>query len=347
MVLRGKILIVEGILLFLGIGFLCSAEYRDVLQFLDEERIELQWNPYLKIGNFLFGYSVVSFRTQEPWIVVNYREKIRIDPIREERGTLLLTKRTEDIIRSALVGSRKPGPRVGAIFIDPGHGGKDPGTIGRYQVGKDVLELKEKDIVLATSLILADLLKKAYPDKQILLSRDDDRYLTLEERTELANALSVDPEDAVIFISIHVNASLNPKAKGFEVWYLPPQYRRNLIDHTQVEEPYKEIVPILNSMLEEEFTIESILLAKHILDSLQESIGSSTENRGLKEESWFVVRKAKMPSVLVEIGFITNEEEAILLNQQEYLKKIAQAIYNGIVRFIGTIDNPILRTKVP
>jgi N-acetylmuramoyl-L-alanine amidase len=72
-----------------------------------------------------------------------------------------------------------------------------------------------------------------------------------------------------------------------------------------------------------------------------------TENRGLKEESWFVVRKAKMPSVLVEIGFITNEEEAILLNQQEYLKKIAQAIYNGIVRFIGTIDNPILRTKAP
>ncbi|GAB4222022.1 MAG: N-acetylmuramoyl-L-alanine amidase [Spirochaetales bacterium] len=322
-----------------------EGEYRDVEDFLSKGELELQWNPYLKIGVFRMGYSVVSFRVDDPWVVVNYAKKVRIDPIVEKDGSLQLTRKAEDVILTSLVGTREGGPRVAAIFIDPGHGGKDPGTIGRHTIGGETLELKEKDIVLKTSLLLADLLKKKFPDKQVILSRSDDRYLSLEERTEMANSIAVNPEDAVIYVSIHVNASLNPYARGFEVWYLPPQYRRNLIDGDRVETENQEIVPILNSMLEEEYTIESILLAKHILDSLQESVGSVSENRGLKEETWFVVRKAKMPSVLVEVGFITNEEEAKLLNQTPYLQKIAQAIYNGIVRFIGTIDRPIQRSN--
>jgi len=324
-----------------------TGEYRDIREFLAKAELELQWNPFLKIGVFRIGYSVVSFRVDDPWVLVNYRQKMKIDPIIEKEGTLQWTKKTEEAIYGALVGFHKTGPRVAAIFIDPGHGGKDPGTVGRHQIGKETLELKEKDIVLKTSLLLADLLKKRYPEKKVILSRSDDRYLTLEERTEMANSISVDPEDAIIYVSIHVNASLNPKARGFEVWYLPPQYRRKLIDSDRVGTENREIVPILNMMLEEEYTIESILLAKHILDSMDESVGSLSENRGLKEEIWFVVRKAKMPSVLVEIGFITHEEEAKLLNQSEYLQKIAQAIYNGIVRFIGTIDQPTRRAKSP
>ncbi len=333
-------------IVFIAITFLIPAgEYQDVGEFLSRGDLELQWNPFLKIGVFRIGYSVVSFRVEEPWVLINYRERIKIDPIIEKAGTLQWTKRTEEAIYKALVGSKKSGHRVAAIFIDPGHGGKDPGTIGRHQIGKETLELKEKDIVLKISLMLADLLKRRYPEKQVILSRSDDRYLTLEERTEMANSISVDPEDAVIYISVHVNASLNPKAKGFEVWYLPPQYRRKLIDGDQVNTEHREILPILNMMLEEEYTIESILLAKHILDSMVESVGSLSENRGLKEETWFVVRKAKMPSVLVEVGFITNEEEAKLLNQPAYLQKIAQAIYNGIIRFIGTIEQPSRRTR--
>lgn len=335
-------------LVFVTITLLIPAgEYRDVEEVLAKGDVELQWNPFLKIGVFRIGYSVVSFKVDDPWILVNYRQRMKIDPIIEREGTLLWTKRTEEVIYQALLGARKSGPRVAAIFIDPGHGGKDPGTIGRHQIGKETLELKEKDVVLKVSLLLADLLKRRYPEKQVILSRSDDRYLSLEERTEMANSINVDPEDAIIYVSIHVNASLNPKAKGFEVWYLPPQYRRKLIDKDRAGTENSEIVPILNMMLEEEYTIESILLAKHILDSMEESVGSVSENRGLKEETWFVVRKAKMPSVLVEIGFITNEEEAKLLNQSEHLQKIAQAIYNGIDRFIGTIDQSIRRVNSP
>lgn len=336
--------ILKGFLFFTMAVLISAGEYQDVREFLSKGELELQWNPFLKIGVFRLGYSVVSFRVDEPWVLLNYRQRMRIDPIVEEEGTLKLTSQTVETIHRALLGPKRSGPRVAAIFIDPGHGGKDPGTIGRHQVGKETIELNEKDIVLRTSLALADLLKRRFPEKQVILSRSDDRYLTLEERTEMANSISVDPEDAVIYVSLHVNASLNPKAKGFEVWYLPPQYRRKLIDGDRVGAQNQEILPILNMMLEEEYTIESILLAKHILDSMQTSVGSVSENRGLKEETWFVVRKAKMPSVLVEIGFITNEEEAKLLSQPEYLQKIAQAIYNGIVQFIGTIDGSTRRS---
>jgi N-acetylmuramoyl-L-alanine amidase len=92
-------------------------------------------------------------------------------------------------------------------------------------------------------------------------------------------------------------------------------------------------------MLEEEYTIESILLAKYILQGLDDAVGDISENRGLKDESWFVVRKAKMPSVLVEIGFVTHADEAKRLSDSQYLKKIARAIYNGMVSFIEYFDS--------
>ncbi|UZW05560.1 N-acetylmuramoyl-L-alanine amidase, partial [Treponema pallidum] len=91
---------------------------------------------------------------------------------------------------------------------------------------------------------------------------------------------------------------------------------------------------ILNSMLEEEFTMESIMIARSIADGMQASVGAQSKNRGVKEEAWFVVRNAKMPSVLVELGFVSNPVEARLLNDADYLKRCAQGIYNGLVSFI-------------
>ncbi len=110
------------------------------------------------------------------------------------------------------------------------------------------------------------------------------------------------------------------------------------MDANTLEGESTEIIPILNTMLEEEYTIKSILLARNILSGLDTQIGKEIPSRGLKEQSWYVVRNAKMPSVLVEIGFITNEPEAALLAQPEYLRKIANGIYNGIVSFIDYFE---------
>ena len=91
--------------------------------------------------------------------------------------------------------------------------------------------------------------------------------------------------------------------------------------------------------MEEEFTMESMLIAKFILDELTSSIGKQAQSRGLKEEMWFVVRNARMPSVLIELGFVSNEKEAKLLNDKQYLQKASDAIYNGLVTFIDHFEN--------
>jgi N-acetylmuramoyl-L-alanine amidase len=157
----------------------------------------------------------------------------------------------------------------------------------------------------------------------------------------MANAIELGKEDAIIYVSIHANASLNNKATGFEVWYLPPDYRRTLIDQDSIDVPSEEVLPILNTMLEEEYTTESILLAQRVIDSLDREVGDKSPNRGLKEEIWFVVRKAKMPSILIELGFVTNRDEALLLADPAYLQKLSKAIYNGVSGFIEDFE----RTK--
>ncbi len=223
--------------------------------------------------------------------------------------------------------------KVGAILIDAGHGGKDPGALKTYKInGKDVT-IQEKDINLKVAKLLGERLKTAYPDKQIILTRDKDVYLTLQERTEIANNVKVKENEAVLFISIHVNSSLNKTSSGYEVWYLSPGYRRTVLDKNAAGDD-SSLFPILNSMLEEEYTTESIMIAKFIMDGLQSQIGNESKARGIKAEEWFVVKNSNMPSVLIELGFVSNEKEALLLNDTTYLKKAALGIYNGIAAFI-------------
>ncbi len=157
--------------------------------------------------------------------------------------------------------------------------------------------------------------------------------MTLAERTDIANNVKVGKDEAVLFISVHQNSSLNKTSSGYEVWYLSPGYRRNVLDKSVVEED-KTLYPILNTILEEEYTTESIMIAKFIMDGLEAQIGKESKPRGIKAEEWFVVKNANMPSVLIELGFVSNEKEAKLLNSDAYLKKASLGIYNGIAAFI-------------
>jgi N-acetylmuramoyl-L-alanine amidase len=153
----------------------------------------------------------------------------------------------------------------------------------------------------------------------------------------MANSVKLGEHEAIIYISIHANSAFNPTSSGFEVWYLTPDYRRTVIDKTDKDSA--EILPILNSMMEEEFTTESVLIAKTLMDNLAGQIGKQSQNRGIKEESWFVVRNARMPSVLVELGFVSNPDEVRLLANDDYLQKCATGIYNGLSTFISHFEN--------
>ena len=222
--------------------------------------------------------------------------------------------------------------KVGAILIDPGHGGKDPGALMTHKINGKNVTIKEKDVNLSVAKMLAARLKSAYPQKQIIMTRSTDTFISLQQRTEIANAVKLKDHEAVLYISIHVNSSLDKKARGYEVWYLSPGYRRTVLEKGKADDP--KLFPILNSMMEEEYTTESILIAKFIMDGLAAQIGNLSSPRGIKAEEWFVVRNSNMPSVLVEVGFVSNYDEAKLLNDESYLQKTAFGIYNGVAAFV-------------
>ena len=318
-----------------------AAQYRELNQLLQDLNATLQWNPTAGMGFIdLYGGRVI-FKLGAPWLLIDYYHLVKTSGVVRKDGAILFPERTVVFIEEYFKGKeeRRRLPRVAVILIDPGHGGKDPGAIGFHMVNGKQKKILEKDVVLKVALKLYALLEKEFPDKKILLTRKDDTYLKLEERTKLANDISIEDHEAIIFVSIHANASFNEKARGFEVWYLPPDYRRELINPDSLEEENREIAPILNVLLEEEYTIESITLAREIISGFDREIGNVTENRDIKEESWFVVRKAKMPSVLVELGFITNREEALRLEQEDYLQKLTLGIYTGIRNFIRSFES--------
>jgi N-acetylmuramoyl-L-alanine amidase len=122
----------------------------------------------------------------------------------------------------------------------------------------------------------------------------------------MANALLEEYEGQVLYISIHANAAFNQSASGFEVWHLPTDHNRELIDPNNVSEDQRPIIPILNRIMEEELTIEGNILAQRVLEFMDRAVGTLSENRGLRQMDWFVVRNARMPSILIELGFITN-----------------------------------------
>jgi N-acetylmuramoyl-L-alanine amidase len=94
-------------------------------------------------------------------------------------------------------------------------------------------------------------------------------------------------------------------------------------------------------MKEEEYSMESVILGQYILNGLDTQIGSISPNRGLKQESWYVVRHAEMPSVLVEIGFLSHRDEFLLLGNDAYQEKIALGMYHGILDFIRYFESPV------
>lgn len=305
-------------------------------------KARLYYDPVTGYGLFEKSGNRLTFALGVPRAVFDWSKSILLDPPTEDERGLSFSAASGAAIERAFAEAEalaRSHFSVAAILIDPGHGGKDPGAIGEHVVAGKKLRVVEKEITLAISRKLYAALKARYPDKQILVTRDDDSYPSLEDRVEMANSVELAPNEAIIYVSIHANSSFNKNAKGFEIWYLNPEYRRTLVDAKKPGGPGQEIAPILNAMLEEEFTTESIILARDIMTGLQSKIGSDSPNRGVRAEEWFVVRNAHMPSVLIETGFVTNLEEGKLLTEDDYLSRVADGVYNGLVDFVGYFES--------
>ena len=321
--------------------FLTNALFAEKLNLIENARksgIAVYWDSLSESGILEKNGRQLSFQADQNIVLEDCKRLTLWDAPTVENGILVVTKQFMD--KAELFFSTKQTEsevyNIEAILIDPGHGGKDPGAQAVHKIDGKNVTVREKDITLSVGKYLYEMLKKEYPGKQILMTRSTDATLSLSQRTEIANAVPLKENGAILYVSVHVNASLDKKASGFETWYLSPNYRRQVIDSSAKVD--KSILPILNALTEEEYTTESVLIANFINDGLQSSIGSYTASRGTKAEEWFVVKNSKMPAVLVEIGFLTNYKEACLLNDSAYLKKVANGIYNGLTSFVSYFE---------
>lgn len=321
------------ILIFLFSFPLFSEQYL-LSEKAEESGMTLYWDTLSSSGIIEKNGHQISFQADNSLCLLDSSALIITDAPILKDGKLFVTENfissAEDYFKSSV---NAEGFKIGAILIDPGHGGKDPGASGTIKVNGKTVKVQEKDVVLKIGKTLYSKLKAAYPEKQIIMTRYGDTFPKLSERTDIANSVKLAPKEAILYVSIHANASLNKASSGYEVWYLSPGYRRTVLDKSAADGD-KSLFPILNSMMEEEYTTESILMSKFIMDGLTAQIGNQSKARGIKAEEWFVVRNANMPSVLIEVGFVTNEKEAQNLNSESYLQKIALGIYNGVSAFV-------------
>lgn len=217
---------------------------------------------------------------------------------------------------------------VRKVVIDAGHGGKDPGAIGPGR-------LMEKDVVLDIARRAKEILQgKGY---EVVLTRDSDRFLTLEERTVIANR-----EGADLFVSIHANANRRRNVRGLETYLLnwtddeeavKVAARENAISVKRMHEARSEVGVILASLELQNKRDESLKLAHLVQGSMVSSLDGryrGVVDKGVKQALFYVLFGARMPSVLVEVSYITNYEEAKRLRQKSYRWQLAHGIASGI-----------------
>ena len=221
--------------------------------------------------------------------------------------------------------------RLDTVVLDAGHGGKDPGSRGKYGT-------KEKDVVLDITKRIGRLLEKNTRIK-VIYTRDEDVFVPLIKRTKIAN-----DADGKVFVSIHANSNNNRKVQGYETYLyslaksddaIEVASRENsVIQFEEKAGQYKDLSGeklILATMAQSMFLKESEDLAAIIQMELDKKL--TTPNRGVKQAGFYVLYGASMPNVLVEIGFISNPAEEKKLKQSKYRQMIANAVYEGIKHF--------------
>jgi N-acetylmuramoyl-L-alanine amidase len=228
----------------------------------------------------------------------------------------------------------KPKP-IETICIDAGHGGEDLGALGKS-------ELLEKNITLQISRKLKKLIESK-TGLRVIMTRDKDSEVSLNSRASIANN-----QQAQMFISIHVNSSFRKSAYGSETYFVSLQAtdqealelaRKENQNQEDPGETIKndELKMILWNMAQTEYIRESSTLAEYIQFELNELLGTRT--RGVKQAPFRVLMRTAMPAVLIETAFISNASEEKKLKNEEFLDKIAFAIYNGISKFIYYYNN--------
>lgn len=208
---------------------------------------------------------------------------------------------------------------VGTVVIDPGHGGSDPGALGQT--------VQEKELTLSIALALQSELEER--GCTTFMTRDDDSTLTLEQRCDAANGADFPIEDYPIFVSIHINSAQNEAAEGFEVYVKSADKRVDMLDEATSDKLALKYSSYSNAQLNAYKDIVSLSLADGICRRHEEAF-PDIPMRGVKSGDFWVLNGTWMPSVLVEVGFISNAEEESRMASPEYQRKLAEIIAQAI-----------------
>ena len=231
------------------------------------------------------------------------------------------------------------------VVLDPGHGGKDPGAVGKTG--------QEKTINLNVALAVGKLISEKYPDVKIVYTRTTDKYVTLQERPNIANEA-----DGDLFISIHTNASESPNAYGAETFTLglsksqanfEVAKRENsvLLLEDGNKETYQGFDPtspesyIMFEFMQSKYVDQSVEIAYYIQ---QEFVEIKRPDRGVRQAIFWVLHQVKMPSILVELGFITNPSEEKFLTSTEGQNKMANCIFTAFEKYKHEYDKRTITT---
>ena len=224
--------------------------------------------------------------------------------------------------------TRALGLKLGRIVIDAGHGGHDQGTEGPKG-------LQEKELVLDVALRLGKLVEDRM-GAEVIYTRTDDTFVPLEQRTALANEKKAD-----LFLSIHANSSPYPRIAGVETYYLNFTDSKEALDvasreNASSQKSIFELQDIIHKITLHDKAEESREFAGRVQAALYAFSGHNVageKNRGVKKAPFVVLIGASMPSVLAEIGFLSNPREEALLKKPDYRQKLAEALYRGVTRY--------------
>ena len=234
-----------------------------------------------------------------------------------------------------------PAFRMKKIVLDAGHGGSDPGNIGS--------RAKEKDINLAVTLLVGKYIKENMPDVEVIYTRDDDSFPTLKQRPQIANTNKAD-----LFVSIHSNAATNKSAFGTETFVMGTKHFEQNFDIVKREnsvillednyqEEYEGFDPtspesyMLFNLTQKAFIGNSLSLAEQVENQFRDRVGR--KSRGVKQGPFYVLWTPSMPSVLIELGFLSNSTEEQFLVSKQGQEYMASAIYRAIKDYKNQIES--------
>lgn len=239
------------------------------------------------------------------------------------------------------------------VVIDAGHGGKDPGAVSANK------KIFEKDVTLAVALMVGDEIKRLHPEVEVLYTRKTDKFIGLNERARMANKA-----DADLFISIHTNAATNKSAKGAETYTLGIEEERTeknleiakrengvILLEDNHEKTYANFNPnspesyIIFEYMQSEFVKESIHIAQYVQENLASE--ANRHDRGVRQAGFLVLNATSMPSILVELGYISNVEEAKYLASPIEQKRMSSCISKAFDKYYADLLKLHAETQMP